>query len=230
MLAKVLKALYDKLNGINEDLDFHVNVLTSEKYKEVVANEQRAMKIEYPIIVIYDDGLEVEKQLHTEDDVMVKDFEKDGSIFTETRFPYLPYKLNFKLDVICRKRMQLDSMLLWFAQNIYRGYLDIAYTLNFEDKIYTTSILGGGNPIKQDEGTTSVLYRRIFHISIVALLDNKKKADYIRIKDLTFDKVIDTKGVIYNGNDEIKKHQQPSAGVFAYRGRFPSASLSNETD
>lgn len=187
MLIETATALYNHLNSINEDrkvirsCDGEVTVLMSEKYREIIAlNEKdQSSKIKYPIIVIYDDAIQydVARFYNNQREGQPFDAEYEGKTVKRVNFyePNMPYNLNYRIEIITKQRIQLDSILLWVMQNVPdRGCLDVPYVDADDEKTYIyRSLLKRGPITKADEQTSSVLYRRVFELRLTTLIDGQ---------------------------------------------------------
>lgn len=199
MLIETVTSLIELLTSINDSETIKslckVEVLTSEKYRENIALQEKDIKnkISYPIIIVYDENIDYDVSRFYNDNVEGKPFKAnykgEETWYRNIYMPYMPYNLNYRVEIICKQRIQLDAILLWVMQNLPdRGCLDVLYKdENGNDCIYQ-SLLKRGNIIKADDGTSSVLYRRIFELKLTTLLsgDIKEKvsiAQYLEIKE-----------------------------------------------
>lgn len=189
MLIETNTALYNHLYSINEDKLVSelckVNVLTSEKYRENIAlsEKNKELKLNYPIIVIYDGNIEYDRKRFYNDfysSDSYSDVNRKGEtvIKKDVYLPLMPYNLNYRIEIICRQRIQLDSILLWIMKNVpERGCLDVPYNDENNKVCVYNSQLNRGPIIKADESTSSVLYRRTFELRLTTLIpDNIKES------------------------------------------------------
>lgn len=194
MLIETVEALYGLLDSMNEDsrilavcMDGYkrkskqkpVSILMSDKYREIIALDEKEKKLQYPIVVIYDNEIDYDVQRFYNNKVESEAYEEEnneGLVLTKFDIyePFMPYNLNYRIEIVCKQRMQLDNILLWVMQNIPdRGCLDVIYKdVNKNDCIYN-SLMKRGPIIKADEGTSSTLYRRTFELRLTTLLDGK---------------------------------------------------------
>lgn len=150
----------------------------SEAYREnVAAKEREGGKINYPIIVVYDGNIDYDTTRFYNDVTQSEMYpEKNANgvdvLYRDIKGPLMPYNLNYRIEIICEKRIQLDAILLWILKYVPdRGILDVQYKdENNNDAVYE-SILKRGNIIKADESTSSTLYRRIFELRLTTLLE-----------------------------------------------------------
>jgi len=193
MLLETTTALYQRLCSVNEDSnvfkycgDKGVTVLMAEKYREILALQEKDknQKIRYPIIVLYDGEMAYDRSRYYNDMVDHPTYAEQNSkgetvLKRKVDEPYMPYNLSYRIEIICKQRIHLDNILLWFMRYIpERGSLDVPYTdADGNDDIYN-SLLRRGPIVKADEGTSSVLYRRISELQLTTLLDGKEYATY----------------------------------------------------
>lgn len=189
MLIETVTSFMNLLQSINNDAlvkracKRDVEVLTSEKYRENVALQEKDKqeRIKYPIVVLYDENIDYDVSRFYNDNVQGEPYKeinhKDEEVwFRNIRYPLMPYNLNYRVEIVCKQRIQLDAILLWVMQNIPdRGCLDVPYKDENEKDCIYESLLKRGNIIKADEGTSSVLYRRTFEVRLTTLLDGAIK-------------------------------------------------------
>ena len=193
-------ALYNKLNEINNDSRVlsvcdKVTVLMAEKYREIIALQEKdkSQKIKYPIIVLYDNEIEYDRNRFYNNQIQGEPYKaeyKGETVYRrKIKEAYMPYNLNYRIDIICKQRIVLDSILIWTMERIpARGCLNILYKdENNKDAIYE-SLITRGNITKADEGTSSVLYRRIFELKMTTLLDGSDIREVTLAKDFKLEK------------------------------------------
>lgn len=183
MLIETIQSLFNLLNSINDydnvkNICDKVTVLTSEKYRENIALQEkdRNNKIHYPIIVIYDGDMEYDTMRFYNDYVYSEQYTKQYNghdvYKVDKSLPYMPYNLNYRIEIICKERIHLDTILSWIVQTFPdRGCIDVKYIENGKEYFYN-SLTKRGNIIKADERTSSVLYRRTFELKMTTLLDS----------------------------------------------------------
>lgn len=189
MLIETTKALYDKLKSINNGygIDFKVNVLAAEQYREIIANEDRKKRVSYPIIVIYDVGeLEYDVRRYENGEIQhgYRMVEDNGVIkyYSLLYEPLLPYNLNYRIETVCNNRVQLNAILLWITRNIPdRYYLPVYYDDETYGKCMYEALYKRGNIVNADEETSSTLYRRTFELKITTLIENVHTRDVIQV-------------------------------------------------
>lgn len=185
MLIETTTALYELICSINNDERISgvckVNVLMAERYRELIAARDKDPKqeINYPIIVLHDNEMQYDRKRYVNEMVELppKAVEVDGREILKSRVnrPYMPYNLSYRIEIVCKKRIQLDAILIWVMENIPdRGSLNVSYKdESGKDAIYE-SILKRGPIIKADEGTSSTLYRRTSEIVLTTLMNGAK--------------------------------------------------------
>ena len=183
MLIETIQSLFNLLNSINDydnvkNICDKVTVLTSEKYRENIALQEkdRNNKIHYPIIVIYDGDMEYDTMRFYNDYVYSERYTKQYNghdvYKVDKSLPYMPYNLNYRIEIICNERIHLDTILSWIVQTFPdRRCIDVKYIENGKEYFYN-SLTKRGNIIKADERTSSVLYRRTFELKMTTLLDS----------------------------------------------------------
>lgn len=205
MLIETTKALYNKLRSINDNIDVKsvcdVKVLMSEKYQEIIANADRKTdekKVPYPIIVIYEgENLEYDVERYTNDEITrkVSSYLRDGTkvYYSDVYNPMLPYNILYKIEIICDKRIQLDTILLWVMRNIPDRYvLQVPYKGQDDNIHIYDANYKRGNIIKADESTSSTLYRRIFEMKITTLIESTPKQEVIQVGGAKVNGIIKT--------------------------------------
>lgn len=194
MLIETVTSLFNLLDSINKDSMVSrickVVVLTDEKYRENIAlqDKDKAKEIKYPIMVVHDENIDYDVTRFYNDDVQSEPYlgqnsHGDTVYFRDIHKPLLPYNLNYRIEIICKKRLELDAIMLWVIQNIPdRGSLDVPYKdENNKDCIYN-SLLKRGNIIKADDRTSSVSYRRIFELRLTTLIDGGIKDKVVLVE------------------------------------------------
>lgn len=226
MLLETTTALYGLLTSINDDKRIQktcmddvkiknkqlaISVLMSEKYREVIALQEKEQntKLRYPIIVLHDNEIEYDRERYYNDMVEHEPYEAEykGEIVirTDEHEPYMPYNLNYRIEIVCKQRIHLDNILVWVMENIpERGCLDIPYIDEDNNDAIYNSLLKRGPIIKADEGTSSVLYRRTSEIRLTTLLGGKLSKTYTKVEHIK----LEEKGDDNNGkNVQGQKHQ-----------------------
>lgn len=211
MLIETVTSLFNLLNSINEDQlvskTCKVEVLTSEKYRENIALQEKDKnaKINYPIIVVHDNDIDYDVTRFYNDNIQSEPFlgknYKDEEVwYRNIHKPLMPYNLNYRVEIICKKRIHLDAILIWVMQNIPdRGCLDVPYKdENNKDSIYN-SLLKRGPIVKADEGTSSVLYRRVFELRLTTLIDGGIKEKVVLAEHVEVCETDSEKGETENG-------------------------------
>lgn len=211
MLIETVTSLFNLLNSINEDQlvskTCKVEVLTSEKYRENIALQEKDKnaKINYPIIVVHDNDIDYDVTRFYNDNIQSEPFlgknYKDEEVwYRNIHKPLMPYNLNYRVEIICKKRIHLDAILMWVMQNIPdRGCLDVPYKdENNKDSIYN-SLLKRGPIVKADEGTSSVLYRRVFELRLTTLIDGGIKEKVVLAEHVEVYETDSEKGETENG-------------------------------
>ena len=211
MLIETVTSLFNLLNSINEDQlvskTCKVEVLTSEKYRENIALQEKDKnaKINYPIIVVHDNDIDYDVTRFYNDNIQSEPFlgknYKDEEVwYRNIHKPLMPYNLNYRVEIICKKRIHLDAIIIWVMQNIPdRGCLDVPYKdENNKDSIYN-SLLKRGPIVKADEGTSSVLYRRVFELRLTTLIDGGIKEKVVLAEHVEVYETDSEKGETENG-------------------------------
>lgn len=207
----VTDALYQKLCSINKDervfrtCEKGVTVLMSEKYREIIALQEKDKntKIQYPIIVIYDGNIDYDRNRFYNNIIQGTPYTaeyKGRTVYRrKIKEAYMPYNLNYRIEIICKQRIMLDPILLWVMEEIpARGCLDIPYKDEDNNDAIYESLITRGNIIKADEGTSSVLYRRTFELIMTTLFDGKTLKEVTLAEDLQLQEK-DMKGDGNNG-------------------------------
>ena len=183
MLIETVTSLFKLLNSINEDSmvsrTCKVTVLTDEKYRENIALQEKdkTKEIKYPIIVVHDENIDYDVTRFYNDNIQSEPYlgqnaYGDTVYFRDIHKPLLPYNLNYRIEIICKKRLELDTIMLWVIQNIPdRGSLDVPYKDENNKGCIYNSLLKRGNILKADDRTSSVPYRRIFELRLTTLID-----------------------------------------------------------
>lgn len=221
MIFETTMALDILLKTINDDVQIQntcideiklknnqppIGVLMSEKYREIIAiqEKEKSTKLRYPIIVIYDDEIEYDRNRYYNNNVDGEYYRteyKGKTVLRANEYePYMPYNLNYRVEIVCKQRIHLDNILIWVMRNLpERGCLDVPYIdENNKDAIYN-SLLKRGPIIKADEGTSSVLYRRTFNLRLTTLLCGRLLGTQTKVEHIK----VEEKGDDNNGEEDL---------------------------
>lgn len=220
MLLETITALIGLLDSVNLDSlvsracrNGKVTVLTSEKYRENIALQEKDKnkKINYPIIVVHDQNIDYDTTRFYNDNIQFEpyadvNYKGENILRRDVHYPLMPYNLNYRIEIICKQRIQLDAILVWVMRNIPdRGCIDVPYKdVNEKDCIYN-ALTKRGPIVKADEGTSSVLYRRVFELRITTLLDGGLKQSYVLAEDMV---VKEKEGEINGKSEGSEKYMQ----------------------
>lgn len=179
MLIDVALALEKKLKGLSEAVKGDVIVTTDEGYAEAIAEaERKKAKPKYPIVVMRSKDTVDDRSRFSNDRVNFRTHEEteDGivKIYVDSDAPFIPYNLQYQIDLIAESRREIDAMVLWVMRHIKeRDYIDVPYKgYNGEDAVYCSLVKRGGIIRADDkDGNVTKLRRRIFELELTTLID-----------------------------------------------------------
>lgn len=190
MLLRTVLALESHLKGMNTVVP-NVKVVTDEGYAEIIAliDRDKSKRNVYPLIVMRSGNYVIDRSRYTNDNVSIcirkGEYNGETVYYNEFDEPYLPYNLEYRIDLISETRREIDSMVMWVMQNIKdRDCLDVSYKgYDGNDAIYQ-SLVKRGDIIKADDkdGNVITLHRRIFELKLTTLIEAGKLKSEILVK------------------------------------------------
>lgn len=202
MLLETLSTLKNKLLSMNDNLLLKsigcvVDVQTGEKYRENIAlADKNNTELKYPIIVIHEgNAIEYDAKRFSNDNIVMRERTLTNSkgveiVVSDINNPWMPYNLNYRIEIICKKRIDLDAVIVWVLQNIHeRDILSVNYKdVDLGDLTYD-AIVKRGDIVNIDETlSTKQLYRRTFEMKVATLIENSLNETVTQIRE--FDGVI----------------------------------------